>query len=188
MNRCFIKMMIRIVPISSFLPLALSTLAFAQDYIPPPTGPYQSSVVINRMDRSMPDQSRIYRFPPADLVEPPPPLLDDAEPPVEARTMEQTRRPLDAPQAVEVPGSNPAADFRQGYPQTQAYPPAAQWGYTPYQYGSGWNTNAQPYVYPPAYPQQAYPYGYNQYDNRNEFFPGMPTPWTDNPMQQFFGQ
>lgn len=182
------KMMIRIGLIGSVLALSLSAaLAVAQDYIPPPTGPYQSSVVINRMDRSTSDQDRIYRFPPADLVEPPPPIIEDEQATAEVRARQPITGSAQAGQAAQVPGSGSAGNYRQAYPSPQEYPSAAQWGY-PYNYGSGWNTNPPAYPYPPAYPQQPYPYGYNQYDSTNNFFPGMPTPWTDNPMQQFFGQ
>ncbi len=168
----------------SILILAFSTLAVAQDYVPPPTGPYQPSVVINRVDRQMPEHNRIYRFPPADLVGSAPPVMDE-NPITPGEIQVDNRQPTESRQA-QVLRRNEPESYQQINPQTGNYPVNPQWRYNPYQYDNNWNNNPQAYPYAQGY-QQPYPYGYNQSTGSDNFFPGMPTPWTDNPMQQFFG-
>ncbi|MDJ0832976.1 MAG: hypothetical protein QNJ69_05600 [Gammaproteobacteria bacterium] len=170
----------------SVLMLALSSLAVAQEYVPPPTGPYQPSVVINRVDQGLPEQNRIYRFPPADLVGSAPLMDANPAPPREARI--ENRPPVEPPPRQNQTARRSAPEaYQQTNPQVGNVPANPQWRYNPYQYDSNWNNNPQAYPYAQGY-QRPYPYGYNQYNgSSNNFFPGMPTPWTDNPMQQFFG-
>ncbi len=163
--------------------LLFSSLAVAQDYVPPPTGPYQPSVVINRVDRQMPEQNQTYRFPPADLFGSAT-LMDES--PVPPREIQVENRPPPEPRQAQVARRSEPETYQQMDPQAGGYSANPQWRYNPYQYQGGWNNNPQTYPYAQGY-QQRYPYGYNQYNGSNDFFPGMPTPWTDNPMQQFFG-
>ena len=161
-------------------------LSHANEYLPPPTGPYQSSVVVNTGDNNA--AQKVYRFPPADLVQTQPkppreglprrfdfPAAPGGVPPVNANSK------MPAPVTPREQLSQPPMPAMDANPWAvnpqQPFAPDAQgvWGNP---YGNPYG-NYGPYTYP-------YPYGYGEQHNRNKnFFSNMPSPWSVMPVQPY---
>ena len=196
MKRMTWKALFTLAPLITIISLA----SFAQaEYVPPPSGPYESSVVIKSTVSSTDQPQQVYKFPPADLE------LELDERPVSdtaAGTMPPTAPAAPAPhatatsqgmprQSVTVERPNVAAPMPNRSP-VQAFTPGAQaqrqWQPGPSATGAPWPGGQQSY-----YPYQAYPYGYgygypdyrgSQYDDWGAPFGNMPSPWNmmrDNP-------
>jgi hypothetical protein len=188
--------------------LACSGFAWAE-YVPPPSGPYQSSVVITSKDTTEQNNEHIYRFPPADLNiqedDTAPLSLESSDPPsgmsnnssLPAQYLEYRSEPAlnDAPRPDLRDYSPPAP-----YPNANAAgsPIIQQQGYSaPANPGQGrqgpWYDKPQGQAYNPYSGQSYYPYSnpyyYQEYrDSRYEDqyspFGTMPSPWSmmrDNP-------
>jgi hypothetical protein len=192
------------------LPLVLSAglltagLPLYAEYVPPPSGPYQSSVVITSKSSSEQSDGQVYRFPPSDLTFEPepdepvvnrgrvPPGTNQPGGPVGA-TMSYpdfTQAPQDAQAGYNTPSPRPA------YPPVTPNNEARQWNADP-RYSSGmapgqWYQQPQgegyyPYSAPGGYPY-ANPYYYQGYQgsgyDATNSFGSMPSPWSmmrDNP-------
>lgn len=175
----------------------------ARDYVPPPNGPYQSTVVIDNTASGQSDH-QVYKFPPPDI------LMDEKLP-----QNKLDRPPLNRPQAdsmpypdsaaVPQPAQQPAMDYPSAGYTNPNQPPANQWQVTPgvqpgaypgNWYGgngypapnSGYNQNQ--WQQAPGYGyQQQYPYSYGNtypYNGTNSTFNGMPSPWSVMPKNPFF--
>ena len=186
MNKLII---IRFIKMFCLLNLVLfnGSTALAGEYVPPPTGPYQSTVIINKNPFQSNNSEQVYRFPSEDLIQqkkifnPVNSTIKQVEPfkqevalPVPTRDKVTTKGiPPKVERTVQL--SNKAANYYPANPwapESQAYPGNYQ--------GNYWN-NPQ-YSLPPQYPP-----GYNNQNNfMNEAFNGMPTPWNSMPMQPFF--
>lgn len=152
-----------------------TSLAGAAEYLPPPTGPYQSSIVINSVESDSATQPQIYRFPPADLIQ----MGDPRDYPVDQREAARDNRFPNSPR-------NPAVSSVM--PKAPAYAAPANPVLNPYQSGgmgqnnpwavgqpdpSGqgqWGAGYQPYGYPYGYP--------NQYNMMNPPYSNVPSPWS----------
>lgn len=192
--------------------LLVSPLAIANEYVPPPTGPYQSSVIINSVEKNSVQQPQVYKFPTEDLIH------QDSMQTQTQSTVEKGSQSFpgsaDKGLQAEMP---PETDqgFIQGAPtagyETQALepgprnmPPAANYppynnpwsigqqsqfpqyhqGQLPYQ-GGTWPT--APYPYAQGGYVNPYMYDYsNRYNSMDSPYNSMPTPWSVMPMQQFF--
>jgi hypothetical protein len=187
--------------ITTVLLLFVSATVQGRDYVPPPNGPYQPSVVINnsQVDDS---QQHVYKFPPPDM------LLDVNKKPSDFDYQPELRgnepRQQMAPETVKPirnqqqsplmnsqtmpPLPNPDAysawQLQQGGRSNNAAP---GWGYqegTPNYNQNVWQQQAPGYGYQQQYP---YSYGYpNQYNGTNNQFYGMPSPWNVMPKNPFF--
>ncbi len=179
------------------LPLSIS----ASNYVPPPTGPYESSVVINSVEKFSVEQPQVYKFPPADLPDedyasesgsqPQAFITDSAQYPeaVGAQTVGNAEVPpsyYDESQgaaygeAIMPPGASPVYDPYQN-PWGTSAPNAGQPSYQP-------GYQAEMWSYPQGnYPAQ-YPYNYSNRYNRgsNNDYYGMPGPWSMMPNNPFF--
>ncbi len=187
------------------LKISTVTLVFSQsvmaiDYVPPPTGPYQSqsTIIINNNENHPSTPAQVYVFPSDSLINAgnggnsvaakqndkqfsgPDISPDKALTPVPGE-------PIEKPPIV--PENNrPTAPIMDTYmnPWSPESLPGTNYNQADY-YQPNWNN--QQYNYPPqySYPQQ-YPYGYN--NNQNNFmnnpFNSMPSPWSAMPMQPFF--
>ena len=152
------------------------------EYLPPPTGPYQSSVVINTVERNSDHQTQVYRFPPADLTfpdEPAPirgggpaapgfadygsrPPIEDAPPPL------TTRQPQTAPEGSANANAWPGSG--SGGLPANPWAPDNMTGPAPASQGAWGGT----YTYP------QYPYGY--YNGYTTYpYQVAPSPWAVNP-------
>lgn len=164
----------------------------ASEYVPPPTGPYQSSVIISSGESSSAQQSQVYKFPPADLI----PSISDADrmrKPAWNHTQDREKR--DAIESFD-PATG-ASDYASSIsqhdsslmPQNFTNQPAYQqnpWsypdqhGYPNQGYSGSWGQPSYPYY-------QQYPNGYTTpYNNSNNPFSNMPSPWSSMPVQPFF--
>ncbi len=184
----------------TFIALMAMHSASARDYIPPPNGPYQSSVVINN---SIVDgeQQQVYKFPPADI------LIDEKPEPGSDFVSQSEGQRRDSQGPLAGPGADNQADLQQPQsmmtgpqfqrapedyyqwqaPQGNSYNAMQRWGN--YQ-GAAPNYNPNVWQQNPqyGYPQQ-YPYSYgtpNQYNGVNNPFYGMPSPWNVMPKNPFF--
>ncbi len=172
-----------------------------RDYVPPPSGPYQSSIVINNSAEGGDTQQQVYKFPSPEM------LLDDShtrsefvnqpdiqidEPP-----SQNSAASIDAPmnRQQQYPVMNPqgSQSMPDGYTQwqlpqqsRQPSPSSAWYGYQ----GAAPNYNQNVWQQVPGYgyPQQN-PYSYGapyQYNGANSPFNGMPSPWNVMPKNPFF--
>lgn len=195
--------------LSSCLLVLVSPFSSANEYIPPPTGPYQSSVVIRSIEQSplqykamqqgSGPQIQVYKFPSADLFEQEAPSQLEIN---RARQREKPEASLDIPTEAPVSQTKtdvvprqrqyPAPpDFRgQGSRSNVSGQPAAR----SFQYSNPWSANHAPEQrgYPdvwgnPGYPDTyQYPYGYSdQYNSMNAPNYRMPSPWSAMPMQPY---
>ena len=184
------------------LPLGL----LAQD-LPPPGGPYPSTVTPDESRSVTPDAGQL-RFPPPDLIasEPPPPSLSEELGPDFKASAPADQPPVSpAASAPGAPAYAPAheaavpayggSDYR--YPAPPAATPSAdgqQWpggyaqpGWPASQPGAGYPGYgyAYPYGYaaPGGYSAPAYGYGYPGYgnDSSNNWNESMPTPFGTMP-------
>lgn len=186
--------------ITTVLLLAVSVVVQARDYVPPPSGPYQPTVVINNSPADE-SQQQVYKFPPPDI------LLEDRNTrtdfPYQPGHQVDKADLQSAPAMVEPPmnqqqqvmesqrmQSMPQAD---GYSQWQIPQQSGQAATNPGWYGyqgSTPNYNQNVWQQRPGYGyQQQYPYSYgapNQYNGANTPFYGMPSPWTVMPKTPFF--
>ncbi len=171
-------------------------LGMAGEYIPPPSGPYQTSVVIGN-DSSQSDRSgQVYKFPSDSLIQ-----INQPDKPLyrsEMNAFDSNRDRLAAP-ARKIPPELPAEVAVQVNPQMPEQPqtplPYMNYNQNPWapdsvsspDMSSQWNWNNQQYSYP-----QQNQYGQNQYGypGQNNFMNNplnsMPSPWTAMPMQPFF--
>lgn len=176
--------------------------SYADDYVAPPPGPYQSSVVIHQYDRTVNEslesqQQKVYKFPAADLFEP------VVEPGTQNRNPDnQFFNDLAFPSEsslyrsqVDDQTSEVPAQLMPGIENQQSGTSVPDNPYTaPFQYGNPWATNQSRSItnysdgwgrnqYPGNYPNH---YGYNNpsnmMNNTNSF---MPSPWSMMPMQPF---
>jgi hypothetical protein len=160
-------------------------VATANEYVPPPTGPYQSSsIVINSVEENTSEQPQVYRFPPSDLItdemeqsESGPEVVHAepagiAPPSVQGRVNSEDypQQPASMPPVYSQPYNNWA---RQG----MAQPPMD------YRYQGGYQNGTW------GYPQQYYSYPYSnpeQYDPTNsQYYNNMPSPWSMMPKNPF---
>ena len=179
------------------LPLSVA----GSNYVPPPTGPYQSSVIINSIDEFSVEEPQVYKFPPADLVDEvynsDSDLAQESVPDYAGTYPEQPM--VDQPSYATTPStyydgampSGPASENGQfsGQPPATYAPYSNPWGtatsartQSPYQSGY----QADVWSYPQgSYPSQ-YPYmnPYDRGDNNNYY--GMPGPWSMMPNNPFF--
>ena len=177
--------------------------AAGSNYVPPPTGPYQSSVIINSSDQFSVEQPQVYKFPPADLVD----EVYATEPDLTQPTIDysgqypQGNELANQPSYAPVPSTyydepvmnDPAAAENtqfSGAPPSSGYAPYANpWGAAnantiqpPYQSGY----QADVWSYPQGGYSNQYPYmnRYDRGDNSNYY--GMPGPWSMMPNNPFF--
>jgi hypothetical protein len=188
----------QLVPIISVISgLLISQSVLARDYVPPPSGPYQSSIVVNN-SQDGDSQQKVYKFPPPDI------LLDDSgsradflQPPDPVGEVSGQAAPpvMQAPLAAQpqlVPPNAPLQTGQGQFYQPQTVPswsPDTRSGWYGYQ-GNVPNYNQNVWQQSPAYgyPQQ-YPYQYrggNQYNGANNPFNGMPSPWNVMRSNPFF--
>jgi len=156
--------------------------AQVDEYLPPPTGPYQSSVVINTQERNADHEAQVYRFPPADLALPesdyyPPPTPTVRSP--RERYFSEPKAEFPAPAAVEAPAIVDAPP---------AHGPAAALPVNPWasdQQALPVPMNNAVWGNPGAYGYQQYPYGY--YNGYNPY-QVAPSPWAVNPPPAYIGR
>jgi len=162
------------------------TAALAGEYVPPPTGPYQSTVIINKGHNPTDNSGRVYKFPSADLIQQDSvnnSAVVDSEP--SAKFKQETALPsiTEPEKRINVNTSKPDRDLLPGNTASTYYAP------------NPWAPGGQPY--PDTYqsywgnPQYSYPQRHSSgYNNQNDFmngvFTGMPAPWSSMPMQPFF--
>jgi hypothetical protein len=173
----------------------------AADYVPPPTGPYQSSVIISDKNLFQSDNGnhQVYRFPTEELIrgEKKPLKFTRGDtssfqnniPAAPVAPTASTKIPLEksiAPSTV-----NPSAQYYPVNPwepkaQSSVQQPMQQQYPDNYQYDWGNQSSRQQQYWQQPYRQQ-YPYGYsNQNNYMNTPFNSMPSPWSAMPMQPFF--
>lgn len=188
--------------------LPISSVAQTSEYVPPPTGPYQSSVVINTLQSGAADETHVYKFPSADLIEQVTGKPDEIEPesiatdlafPSEQDFVEPRTDDVipSTNQTAPMANTNRPVDVRRPQ-QAQPVPPA--YGSQPYANTvNPWSSSQAPY--PNAYQEQnlwaqphgrsqyQYPYGYSQQYNNNTYnspYEYMPSPWSMMPKNPFF--
>lgn len=193
---------VKIASISSLLLLLMATSLQARDYVPPPSGPYQSSVIINSATAGDAKAQKVYKFPPADITL-------DAEP-AQLSTESAGRSQMSTPDEQRYPQdraedqSSKSVNTRRpmpstvgetpqwsSSPQAPGYPNPGQgggyqwYGYQPQAggyYQDRWSQYPQGYGY-----QNPYPYrGENPYDYSTNPFESMPSPWSIMPKNPFF--
>jgi len=172
--------------------LLFTQIVLAAEYVPPPSGPYKSSGIVNTNLQQSNSSTKIYRFPSDGLIQSEPRInptyFDRSQrdfktqnmaikpaikapivPPVKAKPIEPAQATVAQPASPPMTGKftrNPWA------PDSMPQPPA--------NYPGNWNN--QQYSYP-----QQNPYGYgNQNNFMNNAMNGMPSPWSAMPMQPFF--
>ena len=165
----------------------------ASEYVPPPTGPYQSSsVIISSGEANSAQPGQVYKFPPADLI---PPLsgsdtptkgsLTDSADHVKRDVMEPYNPDTSATDYAIPKSQNESAMMPQSWPNQPVYGQnpwaySNQPGYVNPGYSGAWGQQTYPYY-------QQYPYGASTpYTNSNNPFSNMPSPWSSMPMQPFF--
>ena len=190
--------------------LGYSSLMLAQEYVPPPAGPYKPEVIVSDAPALSSEKSaeKVYKFPSEDLIrgEAPPALSFDT-PAASGQQSEQRINHQSAQRSnntathtgsgAAIPGSNYHSSAQASQPTTDRLHDSNPWAPSVstmqpqqpvYRGSSSW--------YPPqygyGYPQQ-YPYGYgtqdyygNAQNDANAPFSNMPTPWNMMPMQPFF--
>lgn len=195
--------------LSGFAVMLISMNVAAAEYVPPPTGPYQSSIVIDSQNNDRQQQPiQVYRFPPADLfsgsdqAKHSMPLMQQ-QPAFNADVFNQSGQipiPMD-PARQEIMDMNAQyAEPLQDSASLQQQPQAPQSPFYPQLTENPWAVGAQTYQQPYTSPWAAQNYNYpmpyqnmnhnqnynsNPY-NMNEPFSGMPQPWQMMPMQPFF--
>lgn len=173
----------------------ISSFAVANEYVPPPTGPYQSSVVINTSEQETPQQTQVYKFPSADLIQQAPlPLkrsnIDRRIKTEKERGFLQQKSPAEIQHQIEPQISNqpprrmPSVKPAQPTNNPYSYGPRAIQNYPEQGRYNQWDYRQFPY-------SQQYPYGYSnqnyyQNDYMNAPFTDMPSPWSVMPMKPFF--
>lgn len=190
----------------SFLPYQVMAI----EYVPPPTGPYESSIVINKKSPSSRTE-RVYKFPSDSLIQSDrreeAVFLSDTRVEVKpkenktntyvdsSRSKDSVRNQNTQPLQPELPSSaNPVAGGLSTNPWAPVNLPAAElYQQNYYQENSFPGDNYQGYSYPgyPNSPQYVYPQQYpnaydNQYNFMNDPFRNMPSPWSGMSMQPFF--
>ena len=173
--------------LSGFL-ILLSQQVLAGEYVPPPSGPYKPSVIVDTNHQTSGSSMKVYRFPSDGLIQSeqrikqkysdnrnthiqPQHLTKEPsfEPPVAPA---ETSKPV---QQVTTQQALPTVNEFAGNPWSPDSEPPISGNYQGY-----WNNQQF------SYPQQN-PYGYsNQNNYTNNPFNGMPTPWSAMPMQPFF--
>lgn len=168
--------------------LLVSTLVTGNEYIPPPTGPYQSTVVINTVDKNSAEKKQVYKFPQADLIQPrsvEPILPSSSNPGLSAEPLKSDSGSYSLPASPGIQGQPGSGN--QG---VQPY-------YDPSLYNNPWAENSTPqqqgYQQPGYQGQWTNPggaYGYyqypdsgysNQYNTMVPPYSRMPTPWSMMP-------
>ena len=173
--------MISVSPAVAAALLLFSSVVAAQtnEYLPPPTGPYQSSVVINAVERDSSHEAQIYRFPPADLGGP----EFEVRPPVKDL-------PISRPDAIRLPPGSAESGGLPGVNSEFASDPSvgtakSPWEGMPAQQGQYPATD--PGVWGNPYGYSAYPYGYYNGYMANPY-PAAPSPWAVNPAPAYPGR
>ncbi len=184
--------------------ILIPTIISASEYVPPPAGPYESALTISQTADSTSKETRVYKFPPSDLVEKKVPedlstvLENDLKKSKEIITTDVDHAP---------------ARYKQNYIDQ----PSFQNGNQPYWNGTNSGNAAHPsnpspgqsgnrkFRYPRAASnpwqngQYSYPQGY-QYNYQNNYqnnpgnynnmwngpFNAMNSPWSGMPMPGFF--
>lgn len=179
----------------------------ASDYIPPPTGPYQSTIVINEVEQNSTHKHQVYKFPQAELFQSRDP---DFELP-RSEPIEEERLPIlpaendqfnsyRIPDSIILPPSmGPQSSpmvIQQQNPRANLTTPQ-RW-YDPTLYNNPWGQNPapqqQPYQGEWNYPDRNYNYYpspkmfRNQNNMMNAPFSMMPTPWAMQPGQTYDGR
>lgn len=175
--------------------LLMPLLGAADEYIPPPTGPYQSTVIINEVEQNSPEKHQVYKFPQAELFEPR--NIDPALPSSSNRGLA-----VDSLQSGSGSYYNPGAVMsgssvtqQQGGAGGQAIQPF----YDPSLYNNPWAESSSPqqpryqgqWNYPnSSYGYYQYPYGgySNQYNPQGAPYSSMPSPWSMMPTKPFSGK
>jgi len=185
--------------LTGLLLIIMPALVIANDYVPPPTGPYQSSVVINSVEKYSVEQPQVYKFPPADLVDEEYSAESFIDSPTSSAAT-QYEAPMDVPSPASV-NQSVYYDTGQGAANVDSMlPPVSTPGYTPY--NNPWDAPATSATVQPSYPpgyqteiwgypqgayQNQYPYNYsNGYNPANNSNYGMPGPWSMMPNNPFF--
>jgi hypothetical protein len=173
------------------------------EYVPPPSGPYQSSVVITSKSTSEQSDGQVYRFPPADLTLEPEPdesVVNMVVPPRDNPAVDPAGRPMSYPDYAASPRGLQTAPNTQltqpVYPSLAPNNEQGPWsvdpgysaGMAPGQYyqqpqGGGYYPYSTPGGYPYANPYYYQDYQGTRYDT-NSPFGTMPSPWSmmrDNP-------
>ncbi len=171
-----------------------SQIVLAAEYVPPPSGPYKSSGIVNTNLQHSSSSAKIYRFPSDGLIQSEPRVKSKpayfyrnqrdtktqdmvTKPVIEAAPVAPViTKPVEPDQAIVVkPVSPPMTGHFTGNPWAPDSMPQSTDHYPGY-----WNN--QQYSYP-----QQNPYGYgNQNNFMNNAMNGMPSPWSAMPMQPFF--
>ena len=171
-----------------------SHMVLAGEYVPPPSGPYKSSVVVNTNPRQLNSSEKVYRFPSDGLFQSEqrvrPTHFDRSQrnlntqnimatnPVIEAPVVPPViTKPVDPAQAAVVKPTTPPMT---GNFSTNPWAPPGSMPQPTANYPGYWNN--QQYSYP-----QQNPYGYSNQNNfMNNAMNGMPSPWSAMPMQPFF--
>jgi len=161
-----------------------SQIVLATEYVPPPSGPYKFSVMVNTNLQQPIGSAKIYRFPSDGLIQSEPRVTSkpayfygnhrDIKTQDMAVKPEITKPTEPAQVTVAKPASPVTGSFTRNpwAPDSMRRPPANYQGYR----------NNQQYSYP-----QQNPYGYgNQNNFMSNTMNGMPSPWSAMPMQPFF--
>lgn len=169
----------------------MASNVLAGEYVPPPTGPYQSTVVINTKEQNSTGKHQVYKFPQAELFEPvkPDPYFSLSDP------RGQGREPANAAIPSDMPFMTPPLLPQQNYNTGQNA--RGQW-YDPTLYNNPWLRNTAPPQMPYSgewnYPGNSYGYYQypgmyrDQYNMLNAPYSAMPTPWAMRPFKPFTGR
>ncbi len=191
------------------LALGYSCQASAQEYVPPPAGPYKPEVVVSDAPAfSSESAEKVYKFQSEDLIrsEAPAALSFDAS----AASAQQPEQRIIRPSAQRPNDTTPHTDSGSAIPgqiyhdSAQAPQPTGGRAYDSNPWAPNVSTvqpqqpvypgslNWYPQQYGYGYPQQ-YPYGYgnqgyygNTPNDANAPFSNMTSPWNMMPMQPFF--
>jgi hypothetical protein len=174
----------RLGMVSCLVTAAVPLVAQETGYVPPPSGPYQSSaVVIEGAGDATTSERQVYRFPPSNI------LMPEVEP---RQFRELERQPVAKPPGIPLPPSTPQIPDSQRTQQPQAeawvypdYSTGAQMYSAPqnwYGYqGGAWQQSAPGYGYYPYVAPEQYPQRFAPFDN-------MPSPWSVIPNNPFSGR
>lgn len=179
---------IKLLYMSSIL-LLFSQKILAGEYVRPPSGPYQSTVIIHKNLNQSGSSDQVYKFPSDILIQ-----VEQSDKSVflpDRKKQNQTQQGAGSKHAI-APVIPPIVEnpvFTQPERPTDGNFSRNPWdaeslpGPGSYQ-GNGYQENWSNQQF--SYPQQS-PYGYyNQNNFMNYPFNGMPSPWTAMPMQPFF--
>jgi len=165
----------------------------AAEYVPPPSGPYKSSGIVNTSLQQSNSSAKIYRFPSDGLIQSEPRIkptyFDRGQRDFKPRNIMATKPVIEAPivppvitkpvEPAQVTVAKPAPAPMTGNFTSNPWAPDSM-PQPPANYPGNWNN--QQYSYP-----QQNPYGYgNQNNFMNNAMNGMPSPWSAMPMQPFF--